>query len=272
MSTLNRAQMRRDQAKRDRTSRPERDVAVVWVCDEQSADPLFTQSLVHLALYDGQHHKRLRQSNNVLSGPRIAHARNQVVHAALATPEVQWLLLLDSDMTFDADTLDRMLATAEARDLAILGGLCFAGDVDHLRPTTYTVERDASTGRLVCSLELSYPYERAFRVHATGAAALLVRRDVFERVHNAWRGRVVHTMFAETTVPPDLDNGYDGDEFGEDVTFLLRAGELGYEVWLDSRIRFGHRKMCELNEPRYLAQLERQGLLDARVHPGARVA
>ncbi|MDE2022367.1 MAG: hypothetical protein KGI71_05665, partial [Patescibacteria group bacterium] len=85
---------------------------------------------------------------HVESGPRIATARNEIVTRFLEKEEwkdVEWLLMVDSDMTFDGLLLNRLLKTArpegpEGRvEQPVVGGLCFGGGHGMMFPTMYRI-------------------------------------------------------------------------------------------------------------------------------------
>jgi len=68
-------------------------------------------------------------------GTRIASSRNQLVRSFLEGPG-NWAWFCDTDHVFNVDAIERLIASAEARQTLeqpgrgkIMGGLCFAAGV-----------------------------------------------------------------------------------------------------------------------------------------------
>lgn len=224
---------------------PTRDVAIGY-CRSTNLDGIFAERLMDVQDYDWLHNHRIRKRIFIESGPRIAAARNRVVERWLEDPESQWLWMLDTDMTFTADTLDRLLEAADPVERPIVGGLCFAGGRDfRIAPTIYVANPDAPPGELNLQLHFDYPADSLIRVHATGAACLLIHRSVGEKLYARYHEKTVHPWFAETEMG--------GKDIGEDVTFCIRAGLEGFPIYVHTGIKIGHRKTTTLTEDEYLA-------------------
>lgn len=157
----------------------------------------------------------------MIGGPRVWDSRNRIVEAFLEE-DSDYLWMVDTDMQFPPDTPIRLLEC----DKDIVGGLCFdfATATGNPRP----VLSHYRSGKLVRYLD--YPKDRLVKVDATGAACILISRDVLVKVSDQYDGKV----FAETVVG--------GVEHGEDVSFCLRADEAGFETFVHTGIRVGHCK------------------------------
>ena len=163
------------------------------------------------------------------SGPRIAHGRNDLVKHFLEL-DADWLFMVDDDMTFDADALDRLLQSADPVDRPIVGGLCYAEGRDGYFPTLFILA-EQGMNRVA-----SWEPGKLIPVDATGAACLLVHRDVFLKMNHypeAW------PWFQETT--------FDGFSVGEDITFCLRARADGFPIFVNTAVEFGHLKTITVN-------------------------
>ena len=172
------------------------------------------------------------------SGPNVARARNLLVERFLAT-EHTWLWMVDTDMTWQPDALDRLLDDCKH----VVGGLCFGFGEGRPIPTIF--DTITLAGEDVIVRVESYPRDRLVSCAATGAAFLLVHRDVLEAV----RGRGFSAAF-----PWFQETERDGYPVGEDVTFCLRAGECGYQVHVDTRVKVGHVKTVTVTESTFDAQ------------------
>lgn len=146
----------------------------------------------------------------------VEAARNMLTAGALRDiPDLTHLLFIDDDMVFNDDAFERLLS----HDLPIVGGLC------HNRRPPYMpiLMREYNGG-----YTFVYDYDREIdengliEVDATGAAFLLVKREVFEKI-------------AATGEDPFAIRGP-----GEDISFCLRAKEQGYKIYVDTTVEIGH--------------------------------
>lgn len=178
---------------------------------------------------------------SVESGTRIASSRNAVVKTFLDNTDCEWLWMVDTDMTFEPDIIERMVSVATKYDFPIVGGLCFGqSKTGEAFPVAFRLTDDDKLFRIS-----KYPRGDLIEVAATGAACILIHRDVLSKMLIDCEGP--HHWFEETT--------RDGKEIGEDVAFCLKARELGFRICIDTSIPVGHLKMAPVNEQVYLAQM-----------------
>lgn len=214
----------------------------------------FAKSLADLLLHDakGAGHMLDDKSGFIAlsSGPRVAEARNTVIdHFAAHYPETEWLLMLDSDMTFDPDILDRLLEAADPVEAPIVGGLCFAGGrTSAPYPTIY---RQVPKGDYVTIARVEdYPRDAMVKVGATGGACLLMHRRALAALEAKF-GRdekgvaMPYPWFAEGVVGPE------GEPWGEDIIFCLRANSIGIPVHVHTGVKLGHVKTHIIDEVYY---------------------
>lgn len=205
--------------------------------------------LLHLFLHDtfgAQHIVNQERGGfiNVGSGPRIASARN-VVCSRFLDQNADWLLMLDTDMVFSPDLLDRMLEVADPDEVPILGALCFAGGKGaQIHPTMYMFGKDDEGGLISMRCE-SYPENELMQVNGTGGACLLVHRKVLAAMKERYETTGA-AFFAETYAM--------GQDFGEDITFCVRAQSLGFPIHVHTGIEVGHRKLHVLDSTVYERQ------------------
>lgn len=197
------------------------------------------------------------------SGPRIAEARSQIVDMFFQDPQIaeaSWLLMIDSDMTFERNLVEELLRFADAKERPIVGGLCFAGGRDHdPYPTIYketlTTGEDGKEFPAIEPIR-DYPPDTLCKVGATGAACLMVHRQVFVAMSHPYPegfgtqpdGRKnPYPWFAENHVAPN------GEPMGEDIVFCRRAAQLGIPIHVHTGIKLGHVKHFILDENWFLA-------------------
>lgn len=203
----------------------------------------FCDSLADLIWHDAGTVDHIKWKIKTMSGPRVAHARNQIVRQFLNDTTCDWLLFIDADMVFTYDLVDRMLAVADVDEVPILGALCFAGGKGALiYPTVYLLDKDEEGNPLTTRWD-DYPRDQVFRCDATGAACLMIHRRVLVEIEKVWDPKTISPWFAETE--------YARRPFGEDITFCMRAIQAGFPIYVDSRIKVGHRKSYVLDEALY---------------------
>jgi GT2 family glycosyltransferase len=129
-------------------------------------------------------------------------------------PAPTHFLWIDDDMTFEPDAAKRLLEL----DLPIVGGLCFGRRSPYPPILLYksTVEHQGYLYRY------EYP-EGLVEVEATGAAFLLVKKEVFLRIHEKFK-----------------EGPWSNRGWGEDVSFCERAREVGVKTVVDTRVKIGH--------------------------------
>ena len=177
----------------------------------------------------------------VQSGPRIASARNTVVSKFLEAKTADYLLMVDTDMSFTSEQVNHLLSTAD--EDTILGGLCFTGDTE-ITPTLYRMHEIA--GKFKGSdIVWNYPRNARVEVDATGAAFILIPRKVLAAMRDVLEEKTAFPWFAESE--RDLVT------IGEDVTFCMRARSLGFKVVVDTRVVIDHLKERTVNQDTYLA-------------------
>lgn len=163
----------------------------------------------------------LRPAGNELSfdivrGHDVAVARNEI--AMLAQREqCDYCLMVDSDTLIPADTLELMLE--DPVDICL--GVCPRKNTKN--GFTAMVKLDAEHYG-DCYYYSDLPAERT-KVKGGGFACALVKTTVFTMMDNPW--------FQYTT-------NEDGSTFGEDFYFCQNARFMGYDIWMDPRVRCGH--------------------------------
>lgn len=188
----------------------------------------------------------------------IVQARNDTVTAYLTQCTAEWLLFIDTDMGFAADSVDRLMATADKDTAPIVGGLCFGvreiegdnlgGYLIQPAPTLY----DWATlpnGQQGFHARVEYEKDAITQVAGTGAAFVLIHRTVFERIEaehgRSWFSPVFNKSLNMT--------------IGEDLSFCSRAGALGIPIYVDTGVKISHLKLGWFDE-RLFERMEMIGM------------
>lgn len=151
----------------------------------------------------------------------IYEARNSFAKKAINT-KVDFVLWLDSDMVFSADLLKRMLRhMEEGKD--IVSGIYF-----RRRPPFSPVLFKKLSHELLENGKKwegydDYPKDSVFEIDGAGFGCMMIRTSVL------------------LDMALNCANWFEPQEgFGEDLSFCLRAKELGYKIFCDSSIKCGH--------------------------------
>lgn len=193
----------------------------------------FMESLLGVIEHDRKHDGHLtgRIPVHCPSG-QLGVARSNAVQVFLDSTDSQWLWMVDSDMGFEPDTLDRLLSAADPEHHPVVGALCYAAEIDgydgmggfQVRPVPALFDHDMI--RIT-----RFPRNQVIPVGATGAACLLIHRNVLEKVRQADGDR----WFWERETPVGL-------RMGEDVSFCTRLTDLDIPVHVHTGIRTSHHK------------------------------
>ena len=154
----------------------------------------------------------------------VYDSRNKLAQVAI-DGKFDRVLWLDSDMTFEPDTLLKFAADLD-KGLEYVSGLAFTRRPP-VKACVYSecAMRINAEGRREPTLKPfeELPEKPMFQVAASGLAAVMMTTSLIERVFNQFG------------LPFSPVQG-----FGEDLTFCMRASDLGVPLWCDSRIRLGH--------------------------------
>lgn len=146
----------------------------------------------------------------VFQGALVDRARNKLIEQMLDHPIAPThLFFLDADIVPSPDTLNKLLKNNKP----IVSGLYRKRTPPH-EPMALLRH-----GRTIYPISIRGP--RLRRVDFVGAGCLLIRREVFEKVRPPW-------FTSEWT-----ESGH----LSEDFSFCQKAGESGYEIWVDTQVR-----------------------------------
>lgn len=174
------------------------------------------------------------------SNPRQEVARNHAIAEFLAGP-AEWLMWIDTDMTFDIDSVQRLLATAKREKADAVTGLGFIlkRAENAVIPNGYMWDQELAQFREI----EQYPSGKAIPVDGTGAGFVLVHRKVFE----AFRAQYGDTWHQTWLHHPSNDG-----PMGHDLAFFFEVTQnLGFKLVWDTAVKTGHIKHFELNEQSY---------------------
>lgn len=216
----------------------------------------FMESVVDLLVYDTAFHKRIVQGGGRLatqSGANLSGPRNGLIRRFLDYDAADWLFMVDTDMTFTPDTVERLLEFADPEEAPVVGGLCFGfDDKGDIQPTLFGLTGDEQHPQVIRYHE--WPPEAMFQVAATGAACLLMHKSALIRMRDAELPQRPGKRGFNDAFPWFQELEHDGLPVSEDIGFCWRAGLLGIPVWVNTAVQLGHIKDRELTMDAYFAQ------------------
>jgi hypothetical protein len=176
----------------------------------------------------------------------IPASRNLVARDFLDSTDGEWLFMVDTDMGFRADTVERLIASADPAERPVIGALTFQlkrqrGSVTELRAERFKIQPvtleylELETGE-VGFRPMEYARDDVVRVAGTGAACLLMHRDALAKV----RARYGDCWF-DPMKHPTGDRGKPR-QFSEDLSFCVRLAAVDIPVYVDTSVKTTHEK------------------------------
>ena len=152
-------------------------------------------------------------------GSLIYDARNKLAAEAVKL-EADYIMWFDSDMIFQADTLERLMKDLDdGRD--IVSGLYFRRSAP-FSPVAFEKIQIADGDD--CEFKDYHgDLTGIHEVEGVGFGCVLMRSDVIFECFSKYG-----TCFSPI------------GKVGEDLSFCWRARELGYKIWLDADVKLGH--------------------------------
>lgn len=205
----------------------------------------FAESLTGLLFHDLAGEQRIVSHPHGKMGKEcgtggIVAGRNKLAQTFLDESAAEWLLMVDSDMGFADDTVERLIKHADPYTRPVLGGLCFAHKTDgrssfygiryRATPTLYEfVETDDAVGFRPM---FDYPRDEVVPVAATGAALVLIHRRalaaVRDRYGDVWFDPITHPTGPTT--------------FSEDLSFCVRVAGCDMPLFVHTGVKTTHDK------------------------------
>lgn len=236
----------------------------------ENVDGWFFHSMVGL-------HSLLRKSNHldvddeviVRSGPLLSAGRGHLAASFLEQTKGEALVMLDSDMVFESQTIVEMVQTFEklraeyGENVGMLGGLAFISNNPRLHspmPNIWMADPQIPE-RLIH--QSTFPRNALLEIGATGGACIIIHRQVFEAIGRHWFHHIPALQWpllardvAKMDDPLEIENllrstVWDADQLGEDMSFCIRARAHGFRIFLHTGLIFDHAKSTLLGLEEY---------------------
>lgn len=209
-------------------------VGVGYVHNGVIAHPFMT-SMLNLVVKDRERSHQIGAVWNS-RGSLIVQNRNKLMEQFIKS-DLQWFLFLDTDIVFPDDTLDQLLAAALAEDAGVTAGIYWSILRGRLLPV-WTSPQDDERGIPMAGVQIEDPAaDQLVPLGSTGMGCTLIRRDVIEKMNEVY-SHDDHRWFGHDLCR--IDN--QPVRLGEDVTFCVRARQLGFKIIGHPGVRCGHIK------------------------------
>ena len=176
-----------------------------------------------------------------LIGSLVYDSRNKLAGMAMQM-EADYILWLDSDMVFQPDTLERMMAVLDEHpEIDVLSGLYFRRG-HPFTPVLFKTLEVNEQGTLDWSDFEELPDE-LFEIAGCGFGCVLMRTDCLLDIAAKENGGRWFTPIADA---------------GEDCAFCIRARREGYRIFCDPSINLGHMGYAPITKAFYEATKEGQ--------------
>jgi GT2 family glycosyltransferase len=163
----------------------------------------------------------------------LVYVARDLLAAKAVVNKTDYVLWLDSDMVFDSDLLLRLW---EHREKGIISGLYFRRRPPY-NPVLYKELKTRNVPTDPESIEYDdYPEDQVFEAAGIGFGGVLVKTNILAEVINKY-GTAFEPLHS----------------FGEDLSFCIRAKELGYPSFCHSGIQLGHRSNLTVTEATFKA-------------------
>ena len=215
-------------------------------------EPAFMRSVAHLLVWDAKHHRYVIDGGYLdYQTTNLPHGRNQIVRKFLDFDGVDYLWFVDTDQEFPPDTLDRLMETCSP-GRPIVGALIYTMDnrkTQRFWPTVWSWD-DNGLPQQWSTAPRNRLLGPEHGVAATGTGCVLIHRSVVEKLY-AKHGHTSWPWFKYSDI---VVNG-EPDVFGEDLTFMARAGAEGFPVHVDTRVEVGHVKRLHVGSSDHVRDL-----------------
>ena len=220
----------------------EKTVCLSYVTGGSNRDE-FMRSVTIFREYDGSPKgRKCVRAMTRSKGLYVALNRNIVVMEFLQS-NIEYLLSIDTDILFEPEHVYRLLDIMDSEHQIVSGFYYALTDEGQVHSAAWNFE----TPRLVAD-QTPRKIERLQEIASCGFGFCMVHRSVFERIaerhsDDQWK------WFGHDLWP--LPEGNQKGRLGEDVTFCMRARELGIKTWGYGDVFVSHVKTCYLTPELY---------------------
>lgn len=256
--------------KQDRRKRPDpppdlKRICLIWMSNGK-VDHEFAERTIALAMEPGERWDIQAQST-LRTGGLLGAARNELVDVILTgvSPEIDWVLMLDTDVVMQREDLDLLAELASLEERPVVTGVYLLGFLGRkpIEPCVYDLEwlMDGKYPSFKPYYDILTRHE-PFQVKGAGAGCLLIHRRVFEAMAQPHPNGFGTTHRGQRNAYIWFQDGaqFEGKYIGEDLAFFIKLDRMGIPVWCHPQVWVQHKKDVLLNRDLY--ELQAVGAFD----------
>lgn len=173
------------------------------------------------------HHPKYKVHVDIVEGKPIDSVRNNAINRFLEIG-YDYILTIDSDIVPPLNVIDELMS----HDKKFIGATCFSFQYD--TPFAVILDRlDNGEGGYVQSKNIGK--QRLIKCHATGAACVLIHRDVILDMKKNLQEKQSQTMYYKTLYREDGTLSW-----GQDFMFCENAKKAGHDLYVDTGVLCDH--------------------------------
>lgn len=197
--------------------------------------------LLNLVRHEGARIRHIHTDTN----PLVSRGRDAVTWDYGREPvgPSDWLFLVDGDMVFPPDTLQRLVTVGEQCELDVVSGL-------YTQPHGWTEASMVDWTEKCPWIPITgLERDRVYEVDAVGAGCVVIRREMLRDIYEAFPR--INPWVEQTGKHPNFDRSI---SIAEDYGFCLKVKECGGRNGTTTFTDVGHRKLLtirpQLSNPR----------------------
>ncbi len=155
---------------------------------------------------------------------------------------IDYVMWIDSDMIFKPDDFFKLLKNAEM-GYSIISGLYLKNNDDYAAIEEWDEKHFMINGsfKFINKMDIinekfsKQPSFPIIKVPYNGFGFMLIKKEVFDKIQYPWfEPKFIHMKTEDGTTITDFTS--------EDVSFCLKAAEIGYPTWVNTEVILGHEK------------------------------
>lgn len=177
---------------------------------------------------------------NMCLGGNNLKGSDQKVFESQNDVKVDYVMWIDSDIVFNADSFFKLYDEAVQKNYPIISGLYPIDDFNYSAIETWDEEYFIEHGTFKFinkenMKEKKYADNPIIKVPYNGFGFMLIKKEVFDALEYPW-------FKPEMITIKRPDGSVISDFASEDASFCLSAARKGFDTWVDTEILLGHEK------------------------------
>lgn len=158
-----------------------------------------------------------------IAASSVIHSIREQLADIAVKDNFDYIMFIDSDMVFEPDIIDRLMA----HDKDIVSAMAFKRKAP-FQPCFYSKCRyDIENHDFEIQSPVEWTENELLEIEGVGMACCLIKTKVLKETPKPWF--------------------FPFEEFGEDLSFCIRARSQGFKIFLDTSIQVGHLGTFEVN-------------------------